>query len=272
MKAGFLAIAVFASVLAGGGGGYVAARFTGDNNQSSAKEVAATPLTLDGGETDADNAELVDKLRSEVQALQVRLGQAEHDKTELDKKVESVNAKIDKAPRAPADDPTLNNSGNAIDLDTPEGREVIAKLVEGQLAKRDEERAQQRGDEVKKRMQEFAAMRNKQILDKLASELSLTEVQKTNIDAVLANMSSKFAENMERGRAARESGEDFDWQAEMKKINDDAVAAVKDELSSAQANTLDTMLGEDGNLNSLVGGIGGGGFPPPPPGGGGFPG
>lgn len=272
MKAGFLAIAVFVSALAGGGGGYLAAKFTGDSNQSSAREVAFAPLTLDGEGTDTDNTDVVDKLRTEVQALQVRLDQAEHDKNELDKKVESVNAKINKVPRAPADDPTLNNGGNLIDLDTPEGKEAITKLVEDQLEKRDEERAQQRGDEMKKRMQEFAAMRNKQILDKLASELSLTEVQKTNIDAVLAKMSTRFAENMERGRAARESGEDFDWQAEMKKINDDAVEAVKAELSSAQANTLDTILGEDGNLNSLAGGIGGGGFPPPPPGGGGFPG
>ena len=129
-----------------------------------------------------------------------------------------------------------------------------------QREERDQPEPKKDDAERKKQMEEWAASRNKAIVDKLATELSLTEVQKVNIETVLTNMNTKRGEVMERGRAARDAGEDFDWQAEMKAVSDASLEEVKAELSSAQVSTLNTLLGDNGSLDSLGGrgGFGGG--------------
>ncbi|MCA8914102.1 MAG: hypothetical protein KDB90_01720 [Planctomycetes bacterium] len=264
MKAGWLLAAIFASIVAGAGGGYVAVQY-GNQNQPAPKQVAAAdPLTLDSDAKDkgTDNSDALTKLRQDIQALQVRLDQAERDKKDLKEGIDSLNTKLAKVPTAPAGGGETVEGGTGggtiepVDTTDPAFADAVEKVIQ----QREEEAAAKRDAERKKQMEEWAASRNKAIVDKLATELSLTEVQKVNIETVLTNMNTKRGEVMERGRAARDAGEDFDWQAEMKAVSDASLEEVKAELSSAQVSTLNTLLGDNGSLDSLGGrgGFGGG--------------
>ena len=230
--------------MAGAGGGYVAVQY-GNQNQPAPKQVAAAdPLALDSDAKDkgTDNSDALTKLRQDIQALQVRLDQAERDKKDLKEGIDSLNTKLAKVPTAPV------GGGETVEGGTGGTIEPV-DTTDPAFA-----------DAVEKQMEDWAASRNKAIVDKLATELSLTEVQKVNIETVLTNMNTKRGEVMERGRAARDAGEDFDWQAEMKAVSDASLEEVKAELSSAQVSTLNTLLGDNGSLDSQDGrgGFGGG--------------
>ncbi|MCB9895900.1 MAG: hypothetical protein H6839_15745 [Planctomycetes bacterium] len=263
MKAGWLLAAIFASIVAGAGGGYVAVQYATPAQNTPKQVAAADPLSLEGDANDkgTDNSDELTKLRQDIQALQVRLDQAERDKKDLKEGIDSLNTKLAKAASAApvtSGGETVDNGGSTDPVDTT--NPAFAEAVEKVIQQREEEAAAKRDAERKKQMEDWAASRNKAIVDKLATELSLTEVQKVNIETVLTDMNTKRGEVMERGRAARDAGEEFDWQAEMKTVSDEALEAVKGELSSAQVSTLNTLLGDSGSLDSLAGRGGFGGF------------
>jgi hypothetical protein len=134
---------------------------------------------------------------------------------------------------------------------------VLAEEVERILAEREAARQAERDAEREKQMADMIARRNTQILDKLTTELSLTEAQKTNVNNILTDYTAKRREAFERGNKARQDGVEFDWQAEFKVVNDAAAEAVRAELSTAQVSTFNTLIGE-GSLDDLAGGWGGG--------------
>ncbi|MEZ5993090.1 MAG: hypothetical protein R3E76_12120 [Planctomycetota bacterium] len=275
MKPAVLLIAVIASVLAGAGGGFLATKYSPEAEPQKAK-VAVEAVDLGGNDDAAIDLQAQDKkiarLQSDLNTLLVRLEQAEKTGEEnakqqdTIKKLEDEIAALKKAGSAVV---ATDEGGNPVPTvlpnpNTDEFKEAVAQAIEEKEAA---DRAQRDADR-EKRMADMMAARNKTILDKLSTELSLTEVQKTSIDTILADMNTKRGEVMQRGRAARDAGEEFDWGAEMTAVSTEGLEAVKAELSSAQQSTLTDLLGDSNSLDSLAGGWGGRGGNRGGPGGG----
>ena len=266
MKPTWLVIAVCASVLAGAGGGYVATQYSAAKPETNKVAVEATDLG--GSDDSAINLDVQDKkiagLQGDLNSLLLRLEKAERASAEnakLKGEIDDLEARIAEIKKAPAvvatdaaGNPVSANNGASPAPGTAEWDAAVAEAMEKKAA---EDRAV-RDAEREKRMADMMVQRNKTILDKLSTELSLTEVQKTNIDAILSDMNTKRGEVMQRGREAGDSGTEFDWRAEMKVVSDASLEAVKSELSSAQLSTFNELVGEDGSLDSLAGGWGGG--------------
>jgi len=266
MKPAWLLIAIFASVLAGAGGGYVATHYLGDA-QPKGNTVAAAPIEDLGSEDSGADLKAQDdkiaELKGDLSALMVRLEAAERagaENAKLKDDIKGLEAKIAELKKAGVvaatdenGNPVAPANAGSMTPGTPEFDAAVAEAMEKKAA---EDRAA-RDAERQKRMEEMMASRNKTIVDKLSTELSLTEVQKTNISTVLDDMNTKRGEVWKRGEEARANGTEFDWRAEMTKVNDEAMEAVKSELSSAQLSTFNELVGEDGNLDSLAGGWGG---------------
>lgn len=257
MKSAWLIAAVLASVVAGAGGGYVAVQYAGQQPAPAKVEVAA--LDLDGGtDHSADlkrQADEISRLRAELGTLLVRVENAEKagaENAELKKQISDLHTRIE-ALKASGGTVTSNDSGGgttvAPEANTPEFEAAVAAAIE----KREAAQRAERDAERQKQMEEWANQRNKAIVDKLATDLSLTEVQKTNIETILKDQDAKRAEVMQRGRTARDNGEEFDWGAEMGAVSTAAVEAVRAELSSAQVTTFNELLGDSNSLDALAG-------------------
>lgn len=262
----------FASVVAGAGGGFVASRYLGAEQPTPAKvEVAA--MDLGGTDHGADlkrQSDEISKLRGELQALQVRLDKAEQPQepdAELKKQLADLQAKVDNMKSTGGTVVASDGSGEAVPSPDPNTTEFEA-AVNAAIEKREAAQRAERDAERQKQMEEWANQRNKTIVDKLTTDLALTDVQKTNIETILKDQDAKRAEVMARGNAARENGEEFDWRTEMSTVSTAAVEAVRAELSSAQLTTFNELLGESNSLDSLAGGRRGG-FGMGGPGGGG---
>jgi hypothetical protein len=263
MKPAWLLIAIFASVLAGAGGGYVATQYMADNQPASNK-VAAAPLEDLGGDDatagSSDQDGKINKLQGDLNSLLVRLESAEKANKENAKlkddikKLEGTIAEFKKGgpvvanPDSAEGDPA---SGETVEpvlpsaYTSPEFKAAVVDAMNEQQKKDREER-----------MQSMIKSRDKRIIDKLSTELNLDESQKTNIQTALDNMHTKYDEVRKRGEEARKNGTEFDWRAEMKTINDSAVEEVRNQLSSAQQSTFNELLGDSGDLNRLAGGWG----------------
>jgi len=257
MKSAWLIAAVLASVVAGAGGGYVAVQYAGQQPAPAKVEVAATDL--DGGtDHSADlkkQSDELNKLRADLGTLLVRVENAEKagaENAELKKQISDLQTRIE-ALKASGGTVTSNDSGGAMtpapDTGTPEFEAAVAAAIE----KREAAQRAERDAERQKQMEEWANQRNKAIVDKLATDLALTEVQKTNIDTILKDQDAKRAEVMQRGRTARDNGEEFDWGTEMGAVSTAAVEAVRAELSSAQLTTFNDLLGDSNSLDALAG-------------------
>ncbi|MCG3183064.1 MAG: hypothetical protein ICCCNLDF_01148 [Planctomycetes bacterium] len=257
MKSAWLIAAVLASVVAGAGGGYVAVQYAGQQPAPAKVEVAATDLDS-GTDHSADlkqQSDEINKLRADLGTLLVRVENAEKagaENAELKKQISDLQTRIE-ALKASGGTVTSNDSGGAMtpapDTNTPEFEAAVAAAIE----KREAAQRAERDAERQKQMEEWANQRNKAIVDKLATDLSLTEVQKTNIETILKDQDAKRAEVMQRGRAARDAGEEFDWGTEMGAVSTAAVEAVRAELSSAQLTTFNELLGDSNSLDALAG-------------------
>lgn len=257
MKSAWLIAAVLASVVAGAGGGYVAVQYAGQQPAPAKVEVAATDLDS-GTDHSADlkqQSDEINKLRADLGTLLVRVENAEKagaENAELKKQISDLQTRIE-ALKASGGTVTSNDSGGAMtpapDTNTPEFEAAVAAAIE----KREAAQRAERDAERQKQMEEWANQRNKAIVDKLATDLSLTEVQKTNIETILKDQDAKRAEVMQRGRAARDAGEEFDWGTELGAVSTAAVEAVRAELSSAQLTTFNELLGDSNSLDALAG-------------------
>lgn len=258
MKSAWLIVAVLASVVAGAGGGYVATHFAAEKTTQN-KVASAEPLSLDGDSqaTGVDHSDQIKTLQQDINGLYVRLESAEGAKADavaLQKKIDALTAQIAdlKASGTVVAKPV---DGEITPTATPTNPELAAE-VDKILAEREAAREAERTAEREKQMADMVARRNTQILDKLATDLSLTETQKTSVNNVLTDYTTKRRETWERGQQAQRDGVEFDWQAEFKTVNDAAAEAVRAELSTAQLSTFNTLIGE-GSLDDLAGGWGG---------------
>jgi hypothetical protein len=257
MKSAWLIVAVLASVVAGAGGGYVATHFADKPTQN--KVASAEPLSLDDDSKPAavDNSDQIKKLEGDIGALMTRLEKAESanaDAAGLQKKIDALNTQIAelKAAGAVAAKPV---DGGTIPTATSTNPELAAE-VDKIIAEREAAKEAERQAEREKQMADMIAARNTKILDKLTTELSLTEAQKTNVQVLLDDYTAKRRATWDRAQQAQKDGVEFDWQGEFKTVNDAAAEAVRAELSTAQVSTFNTLLGE-GSLDDLAGGWGG---------------
>jgi DNA repair exonuclease SbcCD ATPase subunit len=259
MKSAWLIAAVLASVVAGAGGGYIASQQAGQQ-QPAPNKVEVAALDLDGGTDHSSDlrkqADEISRLRTELGSLMVRVESAEKANGEtaaLKAQIKELSTKLE----------TLKASGGTVAGSDGTGAAPIAApnantpefdaAVEAAIEKREAAQRAERDAERQKQMEDWANQRNKTIVDKLATDLSLTEVQKTNIETILKDQDAKRAEVMQRGRAARDNGEEFDWGAEMGTVSTAAVEAVRAELSSAQLTTFNELLGDSNSLDALAG-------------------
>jgi hypothetical protein len=257
MKSAWLIVAVLASVVAGAGGGYIATRFAAEKPQN--KVATAEPLSLDG-DTQAkgvDHSDQITKLQQDIDGLLIRLAKAESanaDAADLQKKLDALNKQIAELKATPT------VVAKPVDGTTPPASTTnpeLAAEVDRILAEREAAEDAKRDAEREKQMADMIAARNTKILDKLSTDLALTEVQKSNVQVLLDDYTVKRREVWERGNKARTDGVEFDWQVEFKTVNDAAADAVRAELSTAQVSTFNTLIGE-GSLDDLAGGWGGG--------------
>jgi hypothetical protein len=256
MKSGMLVIAVLASVIAGAAGGYVAALY-GAPEKGSNKVSNVTPVDMPEAGLDVkDHTDEIDRLRSDLGALTVRM-QGMVDPAEYDilvKKHAELKASVDEL-----------KAGGVVVTKGPEGEidagsippAVLETAVDEVIAKREAEREAARQAERERQMEEWNKRRNDAIIERLATELSLTEVQKVNIEVALNDYAAKRRDVWVRNGQARENGEEFDFRAEMATVHTAAADAVRAELSTAQVSTFNELLGER-DLESLAGrGFGG---------------
>ena len=110
-----------------------------------------------------------------------------------------------------------------------------------------------RAAEREERMTEMVQAGNKAILDRLSTDLALTEAQKNNITVVLDNYATARRDVFQRGGEAREQGVEFDWGTEMTTVHSAAADAVRNELAGEQLSQFNELLG-DRSLDRLAGG------------------
>jgi hypothetical protein len=255
MKSAWLIVAVVASVLAGAGGGYIATHFAAEKPQN---KVAAVDRPLEGKEEarGVDHSGQITKLQQDIDGLLIRLAAAEKanaDAADLQKKIDALNAQLVELKAAA---PVVTNPGEGTTTPASAANPELAAEVDRIIAEREAAKEAERNAEREKQMADMIAARNTKILDKLTTELSLTEAQKANVQVLLDDYTTKRREVWERGNKARTDGVEFDWQVEFKTVNDAAAEAVRAELSTAQVSTFNTLIGE-GSLDDLAGGWGG---------------
>lgn len=250
MKPIWLAITVAAAIAGGGAGGVIATKVMAPAQRTN-EPVAAAAKPLEDkpvGETrnyDNDLAEL----RNEIKTLSVKLGEAAT--AASDSKSALATAKADYEKRIAALETkgtgTVANSGGGtapapVDESSPE----FAAAVEKVLADREETRRKEREAEQQKWMEDRWVQENTTVSTTLTEKLSLTPEQVAKVNTVLESYTNSRRDLMARGRAAMESGTEFDWRAEGTKLNNEVTEQIRGELSSAQLSTFNELVGDQG--------------------------
>jgi hypothetical protein len=255
MKSAWLIIAVAASVFAGAGGGLVATKYLAEETKAAKTSTVETAKLDDGGTEAKDHTGEIARLQKDIGDLMVRLEKAESangDNAALQKKYTELSVQLAEMKKNATVAKTADGTPGEVSSSDP----VLAEKVEAIIAEREAAERAARDAEREKQMQEMITRRNTQILDKLSTELSLTEAQKVNVQVALDDYTTKRREVFTRGQEARTNGTEFDWQGEFKTVNDAAAEAVRAELSTSQVSTFNTLIGE-GSLDDLAGGWGG---------------
>lgn len=260
MKPVLMIAVIFGAVIAGAAGGYVASSMAPEPERTASPRVAVTdnePRTDDK----ADLSPLVSKhgndiagLRGEIDSLVGRVDAAEKKVISLETEKTALQTELSNLKKQPA-----SGGGAATPTADPESvafKEAVLKAVEEKEAA---DRAA-RDAEREKQMAEFVANANKQMVDRLTTELSLTADQVPKIQAIIEDMSTKRREVWTKGEEARRNGTQFDWGTEMQAVTKASTDAVRAELSSAQLSTFNELVGDRG-LSALERGFGGMGGP-----------
>lgn len=270
MKSGMLIIAVLASVVAGAGGGYVAATMGPQEKPSNTVSVDSKPLELEPQESSAkDHSGEINQLRRDLGDLQLRMQgmvSAEEYK-DLSDKYEALNTRLDdlKSPSVAANNAGATDGGVVVPADpgSEAFKEAVARAIEEkEAADRAEWQARQQ-----ERMKERMVEEKERVLTTMRDKLALTPAQEGTIGTILESYNTKRTELMERGRTAMQNGEQFDWQAERAKIETETQEAIKAELTLTQVSSFTELLGDNdvddigeerGGRNRGFGGGGGG--------------
>lgn len=262
MKPGLMIAVIFGAVFAGAAGGYVASSMAPEPERAPTPraQVADADHKEDGK---ADLSPLVSKqgdaisgLRKEIDDLSARVGTAEKRASDAETKNAELLKKVGELEKRPV----VAGSGGTTppaDPDSMAFKEAVTKAIEEKEAA---DRAA-RDAEREKQMAEFVANANKQLVDRLTTDLALTSDQVPKIKTIIEDMSTKRREVWTKGEEARRNGTQFDWGAEMTAVTKASTDAVRAELSSAQLSTFNELVGDRG-LSALergFGGMGGGG-------------
>lgn len=248
MKSGMLIIAVLASVVAGAGGGYVAATYGAPEKASNKVAVDSKPLEMDtdeGGSAKDHSGEIA-QLRNDIGAMEVRMqgmvSADEYDK--LAEKYDALNKRLDELKAAPV---VANNGGGeegAVATPDPTSdafKEAVTKAIEEkEAADRAEWQARQ-----EERMKERMVEEKERVLNTMTEKLALSAAQAGTIGTILESYNTKRTELMERGRTAMQNGEQFDWQAERATIETETQEAIKAELTLSQVSSFTELLGDE---------------------------
>lgn len=248
MKSGMLIIAVLASVVAGAGGGYVAATMGPQEKPSNTVSVDSKPLELEPQESSAkDHSGEINQLRRDLGDLQLRMQgmvSAEEYK-DLSDKYEALNTRLDdlKRPSVAANNAGATDGGVVVPADpgSEAFKEAVARAIEEkEAADRAEWQARQQ-----ERMKERMVEEKERVLTTMRDKLALTPAQEGTIGTILESYNTKRTELMERGRTAMQNGEQFDWQAERAKIETETQEAIKAELTLTQVSSFTELLGDN---------------------------
>lgn len=256
MKPVLMIAVIFGAVVAGAAGGYVASSMAPEPERTSPR-VAAAADTDAKTESKDDLSPLVSKhgndiagLRGEIDSLVSRVDAAEKKVTSLETEKTALQTELSNLKKQPA-----TGGGTTVPTADPDSvafKEAVNKAIEEKEAA---DRAA-RDAEREKQMAEFVANANKQMVDRLTTELSLTADQVPKIQAIIEDMSAKRREVWTKGEEARRNGTEFDWGTEMGNVTKASTDAVRAELSSAQLTTFNELVGDRG-LSALERGFGG---------------
>lgn len=278
MKALVLAVVIAGSVAGGVGGGVLATQFLAPQSKDGVARARGAEVTEahDYSGEIAQQDKVIRDLSSKLTALNARLEDAEKraDSTKaLSDKVKELEATLAKvesrAPAQPAAAGTDANGGGAVEAGSLPPASAIDEAVNRVLEEREAKRAAERQAQREKEMADMTARRNASMLDAMDKRLTLEPYQKEKIAKLLDEQSVKFRDVMAKGMKARETGEEFDWQKEMGTVSQEALAAVRAELTPAQQTIFDEATKENG-LEAFGGGrrgMGPGGNPGGNPGG-----
>jgi hypothetical protein len=254
MKPGLMIIAILASVVAGAGGGYVATTMLAEKTPTPRTTVAANDFGSDPvNSTSGSDAEELVRIRQDVDILRARLEKAERtdspDKALTDQ-IDKLNTRIAQLEKGGAVvAKSADGSPNPVALPDAE----LDARFDDYMERREAAEEARRAAEREERMTEMVQAGNKAILDRLSTDLALTEAQKNNITVVLDNYATARRDVFQRGGEAREQGVEFDWGTEMTTVHNAAADAVRNQLAGEQLSQFNELLG-DRSLDRLAGG------------------
>lgn len=211
---------------------------------------ALLPASCGDSRTVLDNepASATKELETRVAQLEDRAREAERLSTEnrqLRKEVQDLKAKLESIEAAMK---TLHQA-EAQGATGSEGvtQQDFEKMVEAREARqREQEMARREKDRADR-----TAKNNAAIIENMDKELSLSVAQKEEIAKLLDEQTRSMNNLVEKGNAARDKGEEFDWRKEMKAIADKSFAAVRAELTPGQQTKFDATT-EIAGLNAYA--------------------
>jgi hypothetical protein len=256
MKPVLMIAVVFGAVLAGAAGGYVASSLNTPEKPSAPRVASTLPESKTDDKPDlspvvSSQGDAISSMRKEIDSLDARVRAAEAKVAQVEAEKDTLNKQIVALQNRPAPSGG-GTTAPVVDPDSPMFKEAVVKAIEEKEAA---DRAA-RDAEREKQMAEFVANANKQMVDRLTTELALTSDQIPKIKAIIDDMSVKRREVWTKGEEARRNGTQFDWGAEMQAVTKASTDAVRAELSPAQLTTYQERVGDRG-LSALERGFGG---------------
>lgn len=183
--------------------------------------------------------------RSEVADLRAKVQQQDRELLRLREQLaeagdaEALRAEIKRLKAEVAD---AQQPDDVIEPGSPDFAEAVKKAIEEKA----EADRRERDEDRKKRMQQLFEQQIAKTISALDEKLSLTEAQESSIRDHLKRYGTARIETMGRGSAAREKGEEFDFQGEFTKLRDKYTKAVRDELTADQQADFDDLVGDKG--------------------------
>ena len=212
--------------------------------EGSASDHQDTGLSAEADvKSDGDNADVMAAIKDinrEIKDLKSDIRN-----TAQRKALKNLAARVEKIEKRPApsslgDVAASKGPDKAFSADEAKIRSVIENVKAEENAKREAERAERAAERERERVAERAERRTQFVdrltknLDTLATEIGITEADKTRIKDVLSKNYDAFGSLRDEGRAARERGEEFDWRAKMDELNKAARASISETLNEEQ--------------------------------------
>lgn len=240
-----LATTLFAALVAGVAGGFVAIQLSSDSD-------AAPIMTAVKDEEQHDYSDELDSLRNSIKLLEGRilLSESQPEAPDIDvpnATVKKLTERIEQLERTPVS--TTKESETTFKVDS----ETVSKAIRKEL---DEQKAQDSAARKKKKaagVKKWLDGENKRLMSTMTKKLELAQWQQESIGRVLDTYNARYQEMVARVIEAKENGDDFDWDGEFSTIGTEFTPLIEAELTATQLETFRETIGEGGDIGDFLG-------------------